>query len=171
MSADADVNVSPITMNMNMNGLDNIGADVDLGLDDIRLHVDKVEADVKAGLTLDEIKATLKIDEIKAALQADFKADLQASLKELAPIIFSFLWKEIPLVRVSSPHRYRLGLQLCGREVFALTFCGESEVISEKNPCGERTLEPAGRLKPEVAAAPEMKRSSTARDPRGGDHG
>lgn len=148
----ADVNVSPVTMNVGINGLDNIGADVDLGLDDINLHVDKLEADVKAGLTLGEIKATLNsamsIGEIKAALATDMKADLQASLKELAPIIFSFLWKEIPLVRVSFPHRYRLGFEICGKQLLALTFCGESEVISERNVCAEKpqVAQPAGVL-------------------------
>lgn len=162
----ADVNVSPVTMNVGINGLDNIGADVDLGLDDINLHVDKLEADVKAGLTLGEIKATLSsalsIGEIKAALATDMKADLQASLKELAPIIFSFLWKEIPLVRVSFPHRYRLGFEICGKQLLALTFCGESEVISERNVCAE---------KPQVAPSAGVLDALANALKKGVDHG
>lgn len=129
MSGSVDVTVNPV--DVNINGLDNINADVtaDLGLDDIHLKIDELKADFAAKLTLDELKA-------------DLKADLQASLKELAPIFFNFLWKEIPIVKIGSPHRYRLGFHLCGKEIFAFTFCGESELITERNPRGDGDCRP-----------------------------
>jgi hypothetical protein len=138
MSGDIDVTVKPI--DININGLDN--AKVDLGLDDVNIDVGL--DDVNVDLGLDDIKVALglKIDEIKADLKTrltvdELKAELAASVKELAPIFFNFLWKEIPIVKIGFPHRYRLGLTVCGKELLAVTFCGESEIITEKNLCGE----------------------------------
>jgi hypothetical protein len=64
-----------------------------------------------------------------------FDADLTARLKELAPLFFNFLWKEIPLVKVALPHRYKLGFKFFNVEFFSISFCGESELITDKNLC------------------------------------
>jgi len=45
--------------------------------------------------------------------------------------------REIPIVRVTFPHRYELKIRLLGREFVAFSLCGESEVISENNDTGD----------------------------------
>lgn len=63
------------------------------------------------------------------------EADLTARLRELAPLFFNFLWKEIPFVKVALPHRYKLGFRFFNVEVFSISLCGESELITDKNVC------------------------------------
>ncbi len=157
MSGDIDVKVDPV--DINIVGLDNIGADIDLGLNDINLalKLEEVKADIRSRLTLDEVRADVKsrvtLDEIRAdvksrvtldEVKADIKSSVEASLKELAPIIFSFLWKEIPIVRIGFPHRYRLCFTLCGKEVLAISLCGESEFITERNNCPDECVDLKG---------------------------
>ncbi len=120
MSTNANVHISPV--DVHLDGLDDIKADV--------------KADLKADLGLGNIKADLKTDSHIAV--DELRADLIARLRELAPIFFNFLWKEIPLVKVGFPHRYKVGFSLLGKEVLAVTLCGESEIITEANKCGDK---------------------------------
>ncbi len=52
------------------------------------------------------------------------------ALKELPPINVSL--KEIPSVRAHVPSHYQLALKVFGLEVLNWSFCGESQVITEK---------------------------------------
>lgn len=139
MSTNANVHVDSV--DIHLDGLDDIKADV--------------KADLKADLGLGNIKADLGLGGIKADVKADLKtdshlaidelrADIVGRLRELAPIFFNFLWKEIPIVRIGFPHRYKVGFSLCGKEVFAVTLCGESEIITETNRCGDKAQNGVG---------------------------
>ncbi len=154
---DVDLSLDDIEATLNLNGLDNIG--IDVGLDDVnaqlgaQLNADtkldlnlgeiRANADVKADLDLDvgEIKADAKLDadlgldDIKAQIGAS--GDLVAAIKELAPVFLNLLWKEIPIVKVGMPHRYKLAFNLLGSEVWSFTLMGESEFVSESNECPE----------------------------------
>jgi hypothetical protein len=101
---------------------------------------------VKAQLSLDaaaNLKSDL-LDKIKATLASDLKSDLldkiradasfTGSIKELAPLLLTLLWTEIPMVRVASPHRYRLAFSIFGFEIFAVELHGESKIATAKNP-------------------------------------
>lgn len=152
--AEVDVDLGNIKAELDL-GLDDIQAD--LGLDDIRADVEArasmtaradvgakadigaradvhakadigARADVGAKAEMD-VRADLGLDDIQAKVGAH--ADLVAAIRELAPVIFQFLWKEIPIVRVAMPVRYKLGFQLLGHELASLTFCGESELLTE----------------------------------------
>lgn len=106
-----------------------MSTDVDLDLGNIGVDLD-VDANVDVGGDLDvglNGAMDIGLDDIKAAIEA--------RLPELAPVFLNFLWKEIPLVKVSFPHRYRLKLCLFGKEVLSLELCGESEVVTDKNVC------------------------------------
>ncbi|MDJ0868033.1 MAG: hypothetical protein QNK03_18145 [Myxococcota bacterium] len=154
---DVDLSLDDIEATLNLNGLDNIG--IDVGLDDVnaqlgaQLNADtkldlnlgeiRANADVKADLDLDvgEIKADAKLDadlgldDIKAQIGAS--GDLVAAIKELAPVFLNLLWKEIPIVKVGMPHRYKLAFNLLGSEIWSFTLMGESEFVSESNECPE----------------------------------
>ena len=140
----ADVTVDPVTVSID--GLNDISATVGLTVGNLKadLGLDAISASVKADLGLGDIKAQVKADvglgDIHAQVKADLglddiKADLTARLKELAPFFFNLLWKEIPLVKIGCPHRYKLDFCVFGHEVFSIRVCGESELISEKNAC------------------------------------
>ncbi len=61
---------------------------------------------------------------------------LTASIKELAPLLLSLLWTDLPLVKFSSPHRYKLAFSVFGLELFAFKLEGESKAVTAKNPGG-----------------------------------
>lgn len=63
------------------------------------------------------------------------EADLTARLRELAPLFLNFLWKEVPFVKIALPHRYKLEFKFFNVEVFSISLCGESELITDKNVC------------------------------------
>lgn len=108
-----------------------MSTDVDLDLGNIGVDLDlDADMDVDIGGDLDvDLNGAMDIglDKIKAAIEA--------RLPELAPVFLNFLWKEIPLVKISFPHRYRLKMCLFGKEVLSLEVCGESEVVTDKNVC------------------------------------
>jgi hypothetical protein len=146
LNGDFGIGLDDIKADLNADlGLDDVKLTADLGLDEIKadlkadLGLDKInaKADLKADLGLDKInakadlKADLGLDKINARGQLDASAHMIAAVRELAPIFLNLLWKEIPLVRVGTPHRYKLGLRIFGLEVAALTLCGESELITE----------------------------------------
>ncbi|HEY6881762.1 MAG TPA: hypothetical protein VI299_27230 [Polyangiales bacterium] len=117
INANASVNAraelgtkSELTTHSDFGAKAEIGARADLGA--------KAEVNAKVDLGLDDIKAKVS-------------TELIAAVRELAPMVFQFLWKEIPLVRVAMPHRYKLGFNVFGHELASLTFCGESELVTE----------------------------------------
>jgi hypothetical protein len=140
MSGTINVIPSNITLTADLEGglLDNIGANA------------TVTANLKSDL-LDKIKATLDadlksdlLDKIKATIAADLKSDLldkikadanvTASIKELAPLLLTLLWTEIPMVKFASPHRYELAFRVFGFRIFAIELHGESKAVTAKNP-------------------------------------
>ena len=48
------------------------------------------------------------LDKIKA------DASFTASIKEIAPLLLTLLWTEIPMIRFASPHHYRLAFRVFG---------------------------------------------------------
>lgn len=150
--AELDLGLDDVNVDL---GLDDINvaanAAVDLGLDKINANVNvsaRAELGTKSELTTRSdfgakaeigaradvgakadvnAKVDLGLDDVKAKLSTE----LIAAVRELAPVIFQFLWKEIPIVRVAMPHRYKLGFNVFGCELASLTFCGESELVTE----------------------------------------
>jgi hypothetical protein len=149
---DADIELGKIEAEVDL-GLDDINASVDLGkIDaDIDIGLDDINANANAnvGLNIGKIDAAVaaKVDaDVKADVKADAdvraQANLVAAIKELAPLLLQFAWKEIPLVRVGFPHRYKLGFCLFGCEVASVTFCGESELVTEDSRCHKEQRKP-----------------------------
>jgi len=134
VKADADVNAG-INLGGELSTTSAVQAQADMGLKaDLGARADlgvKGDLGVKADLG---VRAHMALEEIRARLGAD--ATVVAALRELAPVFLNLLWKEVPLVRVGMPHRYKLGLTLFGVEVAALSFCGESEIVTEDNRSG-----------------------------------
>lgn len=109
-----------------------VKADLDLDLGEIKADLDLDVGEIKADAKLD---ADLGLDDIKAQIGAS--GDLVAAIKELAPVFLNLLWKEIPIVKVGMPHRYKLAFNLLGSEIWSFTLMGESEFVSESNECPE----------------------------------
>lgn len=128
------IDVAPVTVNTALNGtiLNDIKATTTLNGD--LLENIKATTTLASDL-LDKIKAdgTLKSD-----LFDKIKADgsLTASIKELAPLLLTLLWTEIPMVRIAAPHHYKLSFSILGFEVFSFGLSGESKVVTAKNPNG-----------------------------------
>jgi len=95
-----------------------------LGLDKVQLGLDKIQAGLdKIQIGLDKVQ--LGIDPLDLAL-------------EIKPIDFAFRLKELPSMRVHFPANFKLGFSLFGSEFFAVSLCGQGQVITEPyvpNPC------------------------------------
>lgn len=123
-----------------------MGADVDadVSLGPVSINVDGLD-DIAARVTV----APLTVD---AGLD-DVKIEARAWIKEIAPLFFNFLWKEIPLVKISVPTRYRLGFRVFGKQVFEITLCGETDVVTEPNccdPCPQPQPSPSTAKQPKL---------------------
>jgi hypothetical protein len=96
----------------------------------------EVSAHTTANVTTDLLdKISARLDgSLLEKINATF--GVSASVKELAPLLLTLLWTEIPIVKLRIPHDYTLGVSFCGFELFAFNFRGETKAVSAKNPHG-----------------------------------
>ena len=92
---------------------------------------------------LDKIQAVIHTtlggeftNQIKTDILDKMKADVGISVKDLAPLLLTLLWTEIPIVKFRVPHDYTFGFRFFGIEFFSVRFRGESKAVTAKNPNG-----------------------------------
>jgi hypothetical protein len=102
--------------------------------------LDKIAANLAATFNSDFL------DKINANIAASVNSDvldkvnanvgISASVKELAPLLLTLLWTEIPIIKFRIPHDYIFGFRFFGIEFFSVRFRGESKAVTAKNPAG-----------------------------------
>src|SRR5512143_2044914 len=82
--------------------------------------LDKVNATATVnGNLLDKVSATATVNgDLLSRVGATLNASAGLSIKELAPLLLTLLWTDIPLVKIAVPHRYKLAFHILGFEVF-----------------------------------------------------
>jgi hypothetical protein len=55
-------------------------------------------------------------------------------------------WKEVAFVKVALPHRYKLGFKFFDVEIFSISLCGESGLITDKNVRAHRRSAAVSRM-------------------------
>lgn len=102
------------------------GLDVDTGLEDMHLSVEKLPELVSRvkelpRIELADINTNISVKEMpRIEIEASTASTLDVSIKE------------IPDVRAHLPAHYNLGISIFGVEVINFSLCGESQVITEK---------------------------------------
>lgn len=92
---------------------------------------------------LDKVKAVIQTslngeytNRVTTDVLDKISATMGISVKELAPLLFTLLWTEIPIVKFRVPHDYTFGFRFFGIEFFSVRFRGESKAVTAKNPAG-----------------------------------
>jgi hypothetical protein len=135
------------------------GLGVDMGLDDVNVHLDPIEVDVG----LDPVEVDLGLDNIKADLELTGERDRPVTIGlagdpehpvTINPVTIdlgldniradlglddinvclSLAMTQIPNVRVHLPTKYKFGFSLFGVRIVDLSFSGETMLVTEDNP-------------------------------------
>lgn len=110
----------------NVGGEYGMDVDVDAGLENMHLSVEKLPefvATVKElpRIELGDINTNVHVKELpRIEIDATTNSSLDISIKE------------IPDVRAHLPAHYNLGISLFGVEIINFSLCGESQIITEK---------------------------------------
>lgn len=110
----------------NLGGDYDMDVDVDAGLENMHLSVEKLPEIVSRvkelpRIELADINTNIRVKELpRIEIDATTNSTLDISIKE------------IPEVRAHIPAHYNLGISLFGVEVVNFSLCGESQIITEK---------------------------------------
>lgn len=109
----------------------------------------EIDLNLDGGVTLDgdmQIDSDLRIRELpRIEIGVTEIPEVQIGITRIPkiklgvdPVDLSIRLKEIPSIRMHLPAQFRVGMSLLGRELMAISLCGEAQVITEDyvpNPC------------------------------------
>jgi hypothetical protein len=129
-----NVNFSPISETVDLVGLNNINADLTLGLTQPFKTESANEIDVKP-LTA-HLGTKLEIEPLKLDLKVDpLKTDSNLSV-DLKPVVLDLCLTanigKVPSLCIRQPYHHHIGFKWYGHEVWGLTFSGQQDTVIEE---------------------------------------